>query len=55
MTSAEFRAEFKAQQVKRLLGQVDRQAEELVEAILSSRSAKAVAATAKADRQPLGP
>jgi transposase len=50
MTSAEFRAEFKAQQVKRLLGQVDRQAEELVEAILSSRSAKAVAATAQADR-----
>jgi hypothetical protein len=48
LSATEFRAELKAQQVKRLLGQVDQQAEELVEAILSGPAP--TAATAKMDR-----
>ena len=49
MSAAEFRAEFKAQQVKRLMAQVDQNAEELVDAIMGSRAAPPGAATAKAD------
>jgi len=39
LSAAEFRAEFKAQQVKRLMAQVDQNAEELVDAIMGSRAA----------------
>jgi len=49
-SAADLRAEFKAQQVKRLMAQVDQEAEELVDAIMGSRAASPLAATAKADR-----
>ena len=39
MSAAEFRAEFKAQQLKRLMAQVDQDAEELVDAIMGKRAA----------------
>ena len=50
MSAAEFRADFKAQQVKRLTAQVEQEAEELVEAIMGCRAAPPGAATAKAER-----
>lgn len=50
MSAAEFRADIKAQQLKRLLGQVDPQTEELVDVIMGIRAVAPVAATAKADR-----
>lgn len=50
LTSCEFRAELKAQQVRRLLGQVDQQAEELVNTILGSQAAATAGGAGKGPR-----
>lgn len=50
LSAAEFRAELKAQQVKRLLAQVDPQAEELVAAILSNPTNRPAGAAIQTDR-----
>jgi transposase len=49
-TVAQFRAEFKAHQVERLLAQVDQQAEELVDAVMGRGAAAAAGATEKGPR-----
>ncbi len=50
MSAAEFRAQLKDQQLKRLLAQVDRQAEEWVRVIMSDSGSASRMAPAPADR-----